>query len=359
MIQYFLLIALPLLVRIVSQTYRITTRKRVLYETKSGSIDIFMLLFLLLLALRGLQCGVDTRQYLRLYNEYSSRSFWALFRDYDHEFCYKLLNWLIGNVVGSYQAFLLAASVICVYPLWYFYKRESENQLLTIALFLTVSPFMMYFSGIRQAWAMSIGVFTWYAVKNKKLVWFVAIVLIAMQFHTSAFMLFLMYPLYYAKITKKWLWFVVPCMVAVYIFRTPIFNFLFTLLWQEYDATDATGAVTILILLIMFGLYSYILQADQDLDKDTIALRNILLLSIVIQIFAMLHPLSMRMNYYFLLFTPILIPKIANRSKKRFSQIAQLSVLVMTVYFIYYFLNGVITDNDALNIYPYIPFWKN
>jgi hypothetical protein len=282
-----------------------------------------------------------------------------LFSSYDHEFGYKLLNKLIGAVANNYQVLLVITAVICVYPLWYFYKRESENQLLTIALFMTVAPYMMYFSGIRQAIAMSLGIPVWYAVKNKKLWWFIAIVIFAMQFHTSAFMLFLLYPLYYAKITKKWLWFVVPGMIVVFIFRTPIFRFLITALWQEYELTAATGATNILILLVLFGLYSYIIPNEGAMDQDTTAMRNILLLSIVLQIFAMLHPLSMRMNYYFLIFVPILIPKIASRSKIQFAQISKLSIVVMTAYFMCYFVSRVITDDDALNIFPYIPFWRN
>ena len=359
MIPYFLWLALPVLARIIGKKYRITSGKKILCETQTASIDIFMFLFLLLLAFRGLQCGADTRQYLRLFNEYSSQPVSAMLSSYDDEFGYILLNKLISGVTRNFQVLLLVTSVICVYPLWYFYKRESETQLLTIVLFLGVVPYMMYFSGIRQAIAISLGIPAWYAARSKKLFRFAMFVFLAMQFHVSAFMLLLIYPLYHAKITKRWLWLVIPCIAMVFVFRTPIFNVLITLLWTEYETTDATGAVTILILLIIFGLYSYILPEDEDLDRDTIALRNILLLSITIQIFAMLHPLSMRMNYYFLIFVPILIPKIANRSKKQFTQIARLSVIVMTVYFMYYFINSVIIDKDSLNIFPYIPFWKN
>ena len=67
----------------------------------------------------------------------------------------------------------------------------------------------------------------------------------------------------------------------------------------------------------------------------------------------------MRMNYYFLLFVPVLIPKIASQSRKQFAQISKLSVVVMTVYFLYYFAKTVIVDTDPLNIFPYIPFWQN
>lgn len=343
----------------ISGRYRFTSGKKLLYETQVASIDIFMFLFFLLLGFRGIQCGNDTRQYMRLFNEYSSQTLTQLLSSYTHEWGYKLLNSLIGVVTADFQVVLMVTAAICVYPLWYFYKRESENQILTILLFLGVAPFMMYFSGIRQAIAISLGIPAWYAAKNKKLFRFILLVLLAMQFHTSAFMLFVIYPLYSAKITKKWLWVVVPGMVVVYIFKIPIFNTLRLLLWQEYYETIDTGATSILMLLILFGIYSYVLPEEKALDKDTIALRNILLLSIVLQIFAMIHPLAMRMNYYFLIFVPILIPKIANRSKKQFTQIARLSVIVMTVYFMYYFISSVITDKDSLNIFPYIPFWKN
>ena len=358
MIPYFLLVALPVLARLISKKYRFTMGKRVLLETQTASIDIFMIIFMLLLILRGLECGTDTRQYYNLFLEYNACDFSELFMDDKHEYGYKLISWLIGRATDSFRALLVVTAVLCMYPLWYFYKRESDSQLLTIALFLTVAPYMMYMSGIRQAITISMGIPAWYAARKKNLPMFAAIVLLAMLFHTSAFLLCVVYPLYHARITKKWLWFVVPCMVTVFIFREEIFTFLFVLLWKEYTGAQETGATTILILLILFGIYSYILPEEKNLDKDTIAMRNMLLLSIVIQFFAMLHPLSMRMNYYFLIFVPILIPRIASRSKKQFVQIARLSVVVMTVFFLSYFLNSAITDYDALNIFPYIPFWK-
>ena len=356
MIPYFILIALPLLVWLLSRHYRFTTDKRVLFETRSASIDVFMLIFLFLLALRGLQCGVDTKQYLRIFNAYSTQSVQQLFERYEIEFGYKLLNRFVGFIGGDYQLLLIITSLICVCPLWYFYRRETENQLLTIALFLTVAPYMMYFSGIQQSIAMSLGIFAWYAAKDRKLVRFIAMVLLAMQFHISAFVLFPLYPLYRAKITKKWLWFVVPCMVAVFVFRSTIFNFLLTLLWREYSTTPATDATTILYLLILFGVYAYIIPDDNKMDEDTIAMRNILLLSVVIQIFALLHPLSMRMNYYYLLFVPLIIDRVIQIGNKQDKKILQLSKICMIVFFTMYYFYYAYTDVDKLNVYPYRSF---
>lgn len=338
---------------------RIKIGNKLLYESHSTSIDVFMLVFLFMLMFRGVQCGIDTIQYMYLFEKYSSADIYTLLWTGSHEMGYKLLNKLVGMTGASYQVLLATTSVISVIPIWYCYKRESSVPLLTISLFLSVTPFCLFFSGIRQAIAISCGVVAWYVVKKKKLWLFIVIVVLAMQFHVSAFMLLALYPLYYARITKKWLWFVVPIMLVIYFLRNAIFSFLFSLLWKDYQEGSETGAVNILILLILFAVYSYIIVDEKSLDQDTIALRNILLLSIVIQIFAMLHPLSMRMNYYFLIFVPILIPKIVKHSSKRYADVAKLSVIVMTIYFMYYFVNCILVDNDPLNVFPYIPFWEN
>ena len=359
MIPYFLLAILPAILYFAGKKYKITAGSKLIYETQTASINVFMLMLLLLLAFRGVQCGIDTKQYLNLYNIYSSSNFKSLLINYEHEFGYKFLNKIIGIVADDFQILLIVTAIICICPLWYFYKKESENQLLTVSLFLSVAPFIMYFSGIRQSIAMGLGIPAWYAAKNKKLITFILIVILALQFHSSAFILFAIYPLYYAKITKKWLWFVVPGILGVFIYRVPIFMFLLRFLWEDYEATPETGATTILLLLILFAIYAYVIPDDKLLDDDTMALRNILLLSVVIQIFAMLHPLSMRMNYYFLIFVPVLIPKIASRAKKGFAKVTQLSTIIMTAYFMYYFVNKVIKDIDPLHIFPYIPFWKN
>lgn len=358
MIPYILLIVLPVLAWLVRGRYRLTFDGRLLYEKPVGSIDVFMGVFFLLLALRGVECGIDTPQYLVLFNTYSEQDVAQLLSSYDHEIGFKLLIRLVGMVGGNYQLFLAITSLLCVWPLYHFYKRESEKQLLTISLFLTVAPFVMYFSGIRQAMAMSMGIAAWYCAREKKLLPFIAIVLMLMQFHRSAVIVFILYPLYHVRITRRWLWFVIPCMALVFVLRTQIFSAVLVLMWEDYGGVRETGATAVLVLLILFGIYSYIIPDESLMDKDTIAMRNILLLTITIQFFAMLHTLAMRMNYYFLIYIPILIPKIANRSKKRYKQIADLSVVVMTVFFIYYFISSGINGSDDLSIYPYIPFWN-
>lgn len=359
MIPYFLLVFFPLLLTRLGDTYRIRLGKKVLFESKTAVIDSFMFILFLMLAFRGQQCGSDTRQYIRMFEYYSRHDFIYILQSGDHEIGFRILTKLSSILANNSQVYLAITSLACVLPLWHFYRNESDNHPLTISIFMFFPTFLMCFSGIRQAIAISIGVLAWYAARSKSLVKFIALVIIAMQFHVSAFILFLLYPMYGAKVTKKWLLAIIPLMAFVFVFKKPIFNYALTLLWEEYDSTPETGATAILWLLILFAIYAYVIPDEQKLDQDIIGMRNILLLSIVIQFFAMLHPLSMRMNYFFLIFVPSLITKVAKRRKRRFAQVTNLSVIVMTVYFVYYFVMNVINDNDVLNIFPYIPFWRN
>ena len=99
----------------------------------------------------------------------------------------------------------------------------------------------------------------------------------------------------------------------------------------------STGAYTMLILFSIFTVFSFVIPDEKRMDNETIGLRNFLLLSLVIQMFAPLHNLAMRMNYYYIIFIPLLIPKIIAIRNKRWEQVAVLGRRVMVVFFFVYF----------------------
>jgi len=79
---------------------------------------------------------------------------------------------------------------------------------------------------------------------------------------------------------------------------------------------------------------------------------------VCIQMFAPVHGLVMRVNYYFLPFVPVLIPRIVRRAKESMRQLVLISMIVMYSFFTVYFFYHAYTGADILRIYPYIPFWK-
>lgn len=338
-----------------------TQINRINYEKKNGiALTVFFVLLTLLIMLRHENIGNDTDIYLRYFNIYSKTE-WSALKNINIEFGYSVFNKIVSLFVSDPQVFLAIAAIIpnaIIYPT---YKRLCTDSSLTIVLFCTLSTFIMMFSGIRQVFAIGIGFLAYNFTRDKKFVLFVLCVLLAMTFHISAFMLFFMYPLYHTRITKKWLLVVVPVLVFAFLFNEPIFRLLGWILEQytDYNApTEQTGAYTTLFLFILFTIFAFLIPDESRLDTETIGLRNFLLMSLVIQMFAPLHMTASRMNYYYIVFIPLLLPKIIQSRSVRWDKVAVLGRHVMIVFFLLYFFVYAYRGG-GLHVFPYHFFWEN
>ncbi len=331
----------------------------------SSDSGFFLGLFLLL-SLRSIKVGSDTGVYLITFDSIRSMAFSDL-KNHDVEVLYKLLNWLVGKITDNFQWFLAAVSAITVFPIMSLYNEEREHSYLKIILFVNMTTFVMLFSGIRQSVAFAIGTIAYKYVRKKKLIAYLICVIIAIGFHHSAFVLLAMYPLYHITIKRKHLFFAIPIITLAFIFNEQIFKSLLFILSSYSDeysdiTISETGAITSFVLFIMFAVFAYLIPDEEKIDKEIIGLRNLLLLTVILQIFAMLHPLAMRMNYYYIIFVPILIPKILSVASERYKQVAIVAKIVLCVFFTFYFVSYLYTayktGSGALNTVPYVPFWS-
>ncbi|MBR2353331.1 MAG: EpsG family protein, partial [Clostridia bacterium] len=278
-----------------------------------------------------------------------------------------LLAWLIGQFTDSYQVFLTIVALITIVPMAIIYGQDRRHGFLKIVLFMNMSTFIMLFSGLRQAIAISVGLIAFECVKKKHLFRFLLVALIAFGFHHTGFMVFTFYPLYHAAFKRKHLWFVIPSILLVFVFNKQIFtwatNLLNQFLGDKYLVEiDETGAYTMLLLFILFAVFAYIIPDEKQMDRETLGLRNILLAAVLLQCFAPIHMLAMRMNYYFIIFIPILIPKLLTVVKPNLKDVAGIAKVVLTGFFmLYYLITTYIkcqTGLSVLDTYPYVPFWQ-
>lgn len=352
MLPYYLLIFLPVIYSMISigNTSKVKKQKRV--------IILFFCLLLALLSLRSPVVGNDTAGYKSFFLM-SCNFGWNDIGDVFSEPAWFVLNKLVGIFTNSFQWFLFIVSFITILPIAYSYSRDTVYPVLTIALFVTMTTFVMLFSGLRQSVAIALGFIAYEFTKDRRFIPYILTVLLAFLFHRSAFMLLFMYPLYYAKITRKWLWVVIPAMTIVFIFNKPIFIWVTSFIAELYESSiQENDAITMLILLILFCVFSFTVPDESKLDDNTIGLRNFLLLSTIVQMFASLNNLAMRMGYYYLIFVPILLPKMIQCSSIRMKQMAILAKYVMVVFFVLYFFIHAPSSN-VLNMFPYRFFWES
>ena len=331
-------------------------------KTNRKTILFFFIGMIILLWLRSPYIGADTPNYLRMYVRARNIGFSGILTAYEGEYGYFALNMLVAALYDNQQFFFLCIGVVSLFPVMLFYAKYSENALITIGLFL-LFLFSMYFSGLRQVCAMAFVFPAYYATKEKRIFKFLLCVIAATMFHTSAYALALLYPVYYAKIKKSWWGFLVPVIAVVYWQRVRVFNFLLYFLPDQYQERYAelteSAAVTVLILMILLVVFTYIISDEKKLDQETSGFRNLLVLSMVLQIFASINSVAMRLNYYYLLFVPITISKYVHLSVRRYAQIAKLAEVILSVFFIVYFIMQMYMGADILRIFPYKFYFQN
>ena len=332
------------------------------YERKNKLAMAFFFFFLtLLIILRHEKVGNDTIVYIDHFKRFS-RTDWGNLWTSEGEYIFPYLNKLISVFSKEPHFFLAVVAIIVTAMIWPTYRRLCEDTALTISLFCIMSTFVMMFSGIKQMLATGIGCIAYDFVRKRKLLPFFLAVLMAMSFHTSAFMLAFMYPLYYARITKKWLYVLVPVLAVCFVFNQQIFGAL-ALILQQYTSyeteIESTGAYTMLILFVLLTVFSFLIPDEKKLNEETVGLRNYLVLTMVLQMFAPLHTLAMRMSYYYMIFVPLLLPKIIKVRSKRWNQVAILGRYVMVVFFLIYFFLIKVNDGGNLNVFPYHFFWES
>ncbi len=372
MIPYILLIAIPALFSFVAvdraHTFprlRIGYKRDPLIRYHNLTLPIFFAVLILMLCLRHETVGRDLPAYKMYFEIYPQQElqYFDLFR---MESLYRLLNWAVGQVTSNYQIWLSIIALMSVIPIAIVYCDERRFGYMQIVIFVSMSTFVILFSALRQCLAIALGMLAYICLKKKKTLLFVICVILAMGFHHSAFMIACLYPLYHFPVKKKHLGFVAPIILFALLFNGQIFRSVVSLLssmvGEEYElAIQPTGAYTVLILFAAFAVFSFFVADESKMDKETMAFRNFLLMALLLQCFAPVHPLAMRLNYYFIIFIPITMAKCMAIPKQGMERLAQWAAVIISVYFTYDFLSktyeSCVTGISVLNTVPYVPFW--
>ncbi|MBR6559015.1 MAG: EpsG family protein [Clostridia bacterium] len=366
MLPYLLLLLVstvfPLLVYqhgslIYGDDYSYIVRKR----NKMTFVLFFLGLFVLL-ALRDITVGTDLRTYKVIFETCFDSAFESL-SDLQWELGYTVYNKIVAMVSTNYRFFLILTAVFVLIPVYKLYSKETKFSFLAIVLFINMPCFLMIFSGLRQAMAISIGVLAYMAVENRRYILSILLVILAIAFHVSAFVLFLIYPAFLFRIKTKHLLYIVPVLIAIYLFRVPMLNFLIGFLPTHYvtfyGEVRQTGALGMMLLFLVFFVFSFTILDENAMSKRDYFMRNVLLISTVFQFFVPIHGLIQRASYYFLIFVPISIISVVQAPKKWLKNVSDAAIIVMGCFFaLYFFYNGLFSTDNLLDVFPYKFFWS-
>lgn len=350
---YFFLVGTPAIVLLLGNR---NNRERL----NRTAIDSFFVIWLILLVFRHESIGADLVGYEWYFSLSSDMGLKDLLTA-DMEAGFLLLSKLLQFIGLGFRSAIISVALLSLVPIWRFYRENCKNNVfLSIVVFLSIGLFGIYFSALRQVIAMGFAVPIYRYTKDKRVLPVIFLVLCAMLFHRSAVVMLLFYPVYHLRIQNiQRLLLLMMLVLPVYLLRVPIFLLAQNLLFKEYTLTlSETGAFATLLLFLVFLIYSFTITNNSVLDADTYGLRNLLILSIFIQIFSGINTLVMRLNYYFILFIPILVPRLFRYANEKNMGIARVSVFAMVSFFTVYYFYRAYSSTDYLNIYPYLAFWQ-
>lgn len=248
-----------------------------LYKPKEGFVTaerlyfiFFLLLFAFLAAMRSADVGNDTKPYINFFN-YICR--YGVDNDFYFEKGFQLFCLCVSKISSDPHYFLMISSIFCYGLLGIYSVLYSSNLYITICLIFCFC-FSPMVNILRQDIAMVICLFAYQAFKRNNVVVFSTLVLLAMQFHTTALCMFSLLiikfmPLRFSRVMiLSTIFILVSCLTNM----SGMFANLFSM-YDSYFEGDRVGSgwlgtsVGLFKAVFMYYIVSNNISVDSKMDR--------------------------------------------------------------------------------------------
>lgn len=251
----------------------------------------------LLSALKDPSIGRDTSGYMEAYNAVAQQG-WGGVSYKGFELGYLYFTKFCSAFGLSFQQFTFVAYFVVYFPICFLLYKKSPNPSISILAFII---FMLAFelSGLRQALAMSLALFSFYFFNLKKKPWSLicsAIFLIgAISMHVSALVMLILYGLYFLKFKMSYLLFFVPIVCILFFSSSAIYELIYhiTKINDYLPGSYGGGGYFILFVLLMIWfvlirkdsfVVNYIDNIAKPLDKKFEKINNFVKLDPILEV---------------------------------------------------------------------------
>lgn len=342
-------------------------------------------LFGIIGALRGVTVGNDTLEYLNIYNRIrETGDIYAL--TWRYEIGYLYLNKVLGLFFSNQQAIIVLTSALIMFGYAKFIDKYSRCVWMSVYLFFVFRFFDMSMVVVRLNIAIVFILFSYDFLRQRKLIKFVVLVLIASLFHRTAIVFLISWPITKLKFNYKTIIFMLIGSLILYGSFELVFNILLKIFptYSYYlDSSYLNGEVrlaSIINLLISFiiSLFGLILHyqsinkkklyksdyyKNNKLEKfekninDNEIMALVIVSGAAINIWALRFNLFDRVSTYFQVFCIVYLPNIIIKIKNK--KLVVLILFVVMVMFLLYSISINIMRPEWNGIYPYSFFWEN
>lgn len=316
-------------------------------KTKNSIILIGIFLFIIS-AFRATSVGIDTSSYLWTF-ERLGFSMPKLSLSFFSEDGYTLLEYVCRGIGVGFRGVIVFGAAIYIFPVLYLIYRYSENPYLSLFYFVTLDYYCFSMSGMRQSIAIGLCLIAFEMAQRKKLILFLALVGIAITFHSTAVVFIPIYFLRNIPLKRKYIYPFLLLGLLCFVFRGQIVSIIQTMS-RVYYSNITTGGTGMYLYMLVAVLLAFI-YSPEWLDDNSNAksiITYMMIVAIIMFPILQFNPTAFRLHYYYsiaiVLFIPAVLGDIRN-AKVRF---------IFTCFFffvaVYYFF-GYTMQNMGVNPY--------
>lgn len=326
--------------------------------------------FVILTFMMGLRsrytAGADTNlSYIPLFERICTMSMGDVIRLYSggNDITFKISTKIFTYICKDYHIYLLTISIFVVGSVIRFIYRNSNDCFFSIILYCALGYYGISFQLLRHAIALSILLFAYDYLIERKPIKFFGFVIIASLFHISALVFAIAYPLWSVKFKKKQWVVLAIILITSYFFRNQLANVLSILLsdrgrYSAYFSENYSRQLNLTGFLVQLTvlLVSVIFIGKDEKDNLLNGLLNMSILSVafmsLVLVIGEFHRISMFFGVYNLLLLPVSFNIYSKKSQGRSILLLRFFILFV---FIGYFLAFQI-DNASLSNFSF--FWS-
>ena len=348
MIIYLALAIFPILLGSLFPKLKTDRQQKIKFYLICGAVMLFVM------GLRHYSLGsTDTLHYYNAMKRALASRTWDKFYNPDsYEVGSQIFIFIISRIFEHPQWLLVISSLVFIIGIFYFVDHNSDDIPLSITLYLTLGLMMFEIQGMRQSLAMSICLFAYEQAKNKHLIRFIALVLLAITFHQTAIIFLPIYLLCRMKFSKKNLLFMCIAAIIVVDNATLIMQIANAYFDRSYtDTVDQGGFVALLIYVIVLVLA---LALDKDIRNNSTQtpLLYILIIGFIAYILRYFGARAAeRISFYFVFSQLALLPNAIKSFVKDERFMVRSMIVVLAIALMSYRLYGS-------KFVPYMFFWE-
>ena len=331
-------------------------KRRFLKCGKKPFVIITFLQLAAIVSLRKKTVGIDTAMYIQLleWSKNDIEIYWieAGSRAYIH---------LLGNICTTYTEYLAAWAIPTMVLFYRYIIRNSKDIYLSIYIFASLMFYFLEFSLVRQALAIGIVLQAVSLLDERKYFRYILIILIAMSFHSSAAVFFLLLPISFVKCKIN---LSLSIMIVALCGICAVFGRILTEIgarligYSSYLQTEYANAGNVLhpaLFLIILMFCTILSMGAKSTKKRKFKIEyEMLAVGVLFYWISLSVQIVNRIPYYFtgsvMTILPNLIVEMKNRKQ---AKIVNICVIVFLV--LYEFL---MIAQSAQGIMPYQFFWE-